>query len=114
MKLGELRMAAGDTPAAVSAFERARELQGDEFTHFLELGVCYLADGRVQAAGECLDRVSPDHPAYPMALFKRAQVSVLLGEPDRAERIRFAWDEADPMTRRLIENEALFRGVAVR
>ena len=49
-----------------------------------------------------------------MALFKRAQVSVLLGEPDREARIRSAWEQADPATRRLIENESLFRGVALR
>ena len=46
-----------------------------------------------------------------MALFKRAQVSVLLGEPDREDRIRLAYRKADGTTRRLIENEALFRGV---
>jgi hypothetical protein len=44
-----------------------------------------------------------------MALFKRAQVSVLLEEHDREERIRLAYEEADPTTRRLIETESLFR-----
>ena len=38
-------------------------------------------------ARDALDRVPPSHPGYPMALFKRAQVSVLLNEPDRAARI---------------------------
>jgi hypothetical protein len=44
-----------------------------------------------------------------MALFKRAQVGVLLGEPDRARRVRLAAERADPTTRELIENEPLFR-----
>ena len=48
-----------------------------------------------------------------MALFKRAQVSVLMDEPDRDERIRLAYARADATTRRLIENESLFRGVAL-
>jgi hypothetical protein len=46
-----------------------------------------------------------------MALFKRAQVSVLLGEPDRGERVRRAREGADATTRPLIEREALFRGL---
>ena len=114
LKLGALRMALGDTPAAIRAFERARDLQGEEFARFLELGVCYLADRRLTEAAECLDRVPTDHSGYPMALFKRAQVSVLLDEPDREERIRLAYRRADATTRRLIENEQLFRGVALR
>ncbi len=37
-------------------------------------------------------------------------MSVLLGEPDRVERIRAAAAHADATTRELIENEPLFRG----
>jgi hypothetical protein len=44
-----------------------------------------------------------------MALFKRAQVSVLLGEPDRAARIEAARRGADATTRALIARERLFR-----
>jgi hypothetical protein len=44
-----------------------------------------------------------------MALFKRAQVSVLLNEPDRAARIDAARRHADATTRPLIANERLFR-----
>ena len=47
-------------------------------------------------------------------MFKRAQVSVLLGEPDRAQRIRLAYEHADATTRPLIEREKLFRGVTPR
>ncbi len=108
-KLGELQMGVGDTAAAVRAFERAYALDGPAFTHFLELGVCYLADRRFAEAGAALDRVPADHPGYPMALFKRAQVSVLLNEADRSQRIRRALEGSDAMTRELIRGESLFK-----
>ena len=111
IQLGDLRMATGDTPGAIAALEQARDADSERFPRFLELGVLYLADRRFDDARDCLDRVRPDHPGYPMALFKRAQVSVLLGEPDRDARIRLARDKADATTRRLIDNEALFRDV---
>jgi hypothetical protein len=44
-----------------------------------------------------------------MALFKRAQVSVLLHEPDQARRIELARQRADATTRELIARERLFR-----
>jgi hypothetical protein len=44
-----------------------------------------------------------------MALFKRAQVRVLLGETDRAARIAAARAAADDTTRALIASERLFR-----
>jgi hypothetical protein len=46
-----------------------------------------------------------------MALFKRAQVSVLLNEPDRAARIDRARRGADDTTRELIARERLFEGL---
>ncbi len=108
LKLGEMRMAVGDTLGAIRAFERARALQEDEFTHHLELGVLYLANRQLPESAASLDRVSPPHPTYPLALFKRAQVSVLLGEPDQEQRIQLARDNADAMTAPLIANETLF------
>ena len=66
------------------------------------------AAGRLTEARDALDRVSASHPEYAMALFKRAQVSVLLNEPDRARRIQLATDKADKTTRALIANERLF------
>jgi tetratricopeptide (TPR) repeat protein len=108
-RLGGLRMAAGDTPAAIRAFERARDLDPVAFDRWLELGVLYLAARRLPEARDALDRVPPADPGYPMALFKRAQVAVLLAEPDRAERVRLALDRADGTTRGLIEGEPLFR-----
>lgn len=109
VKVGELAMATEDTADAIPAFEAARIAQGPDFRHHLELGVLYLAARRFEEARDALDRVSPRHPAYPMALFKRAQVSVLLKEPDRAARIEAARRRADPTTRGLIESERLFR-----
>jgi len=44
-----------------------------------------------------------------MALFKRAQVSVLLHEPDRAARIERARQKADATTRELVARERLFQ-----
>ncbi len=114
VRLGELEMAMTDTPAAIRAFETAKELQGDAFNRHLELGVCYLAARNPAAAARSLDLVPGDHPGYGIALFKRAQASVLLGEPDWRERVRLAWEKGDPATRRLIESEPLFQGAAGR
>ncbi len=109
--LGELAMNAQQTTVAIDAFERARaaQPQGTPFTHDLELGVLYLAARRLPEARDALDRVPPSHPGYAMALFKRAQVSVLLNEPDRAERIARARERADETTRPLIAHERLFQ-----
>ena len=110
VRLGELAMSAGRTPLAIESFERARAAQGSAFAHDLELGVLYLDARRLTEAKDALDRVRASHPAYAMALFKRAQVSVLLSEPDQAERIAAARRKADATTRPLIERERLFAG----
>jgi len=107
--LGELAMGLGKTALALESFERARAVEGGAFRHDLELGVLYLADRRFAEARDALDRVPPGHPEYPMALFKRAQVSVLLGETDQAARIEAARRRADAVTRPLIERERLFQ-----
>jgi tetratricopeptide (TPR) repeat protein len=109
VRLGELSMGAGQTGPALDAFESARRLQGRGFDHDLELGVLYLAARRLPEARDALDRVPAGDPHYPMALFKRAQVSVLLREPDQAARIARARQLADATTRELIANERLFR-----
>jgi choline-sulfatase len=110
VRLGELAMGAGQTDLAIESFERARAQQGPAFGQDLELGVLYLAARRLVEARDALDRVAPTHPAYPMALFKRAQVSVLLHEPDQAARVERARQHADATTRPLIERERLFQG----
>jgi hypothetical protein len=94
---------------AIDAFERARAQQGSAFGHDLELGVLYLAARRLDDARAALDRVPPSHPQYPMALFKRAQVSVLMNEPDKAARIQLARQKANAETRELIQRERMFR-----
>ncbi len=114
IRLGELEMAMTDTPGAIRAFEEARRLQGEAFDRYIELGVCYLAVQRFADAAEALDRVPRDHPGYAMALFKRAQVSVLLGEPDWQQKVQFAYEAGDPEIRRMIEDEPLFQGPPLR
>ena len=114
LELGSVDMARGDTDGALRAFEGAHAAQGDAFAHFLDLGVLYLADSQLAAARDALDRVPRSSPDYPLALFKRAQVSVLLGEPDQADRVRQAYAAADDRTRPLIERETLFRGIPLR
>lgn len=103
VQLGEMAMAVGNTPVAIDAFEHAHS------GHDLELGVLYLAAGRVEDARAALDRVAPSDPGYPMALFKRAQVSVLLHEADAAARIESAREHANATTGPLIARERLFR-----
>ena len=107
--VGRLAMSIGDTAFAIDMFEKARTLQGGAFDHDLELGVLYLAAGRLEESRTALDRIKSSHPAYPTVLFKRAQVSVLLKEPDSANRIAAARAGADATTRPLIEREKLFR-----
>jgi tetratricopeptide (TPR) repeat protein len=109
VELGELAMAAGQTGVAIDALTRARGPQGSAFRHDLELGVLYLDARRLPEARDALDRVPSSHPGYPMALFKRAQVSVLLNEPDRAGRIERARRHASAETRALIAREQLFK-----
>ncbi len=109
VRLGQLAMQAQQTTVAIESFELARKMEGPSFRNDLELGVLYLAARRLIEARDALDRVPPAHPEYPMALFKRAQVSVLLKEPDRAARIARARQHADRTTRGLIGREKLFQ-----
>jgi Tfp pilus assembly protein PilF len=99
------------TNVAIAAFEQARAAQGRAFAHDLELGVLYLAARRFADARDALDRVPTSRPEYPMALFKRAEASVLLHEPDQAARVDLARRKADATTRPLIANSKLFQGV---
>lgn len=109
VQVGQLAMSVGATGVSLESYEKARAIQGPGFRNDLELGVLYLASRRFSDARAALDRVPRSHPEYPMALFKRAQVSVLLNEPDRAARIEAARQAADGTTRELIANERLFR-----
>jgi hypothetical protein len=64
---------------------------------------------RFADARAALERVLAAKPDDAMALFKRAQVSVLLHEPDSSARIAAARQKADATTRALIERERLFK-----
>ena len=109
VRLGQLAMQAQQTQLAIESFEAARASMGKTFAHDLELGVLYLAAGRYAEARDALDRIPASHAEYPMVLFKRAQVSVLLKEPDSAARIARARERADRTTRGLIAKERLFK-----
>lgn len=110
-KLGHMHMAVRNSSSAIAAFEKAQVLLGDAFGDHLELGVCYMDLERFQDAAYSFDRVPPSHPGYDMARFKRAQVSVLLGEPDAAARIDEAENTDNERVLELIRNEPLFRRV---
>jgi arylsulfatase A-like enzyme/Tfp pilus assembly protein PilF len=107
--LGEMQMTLGQTVPAIASFEKARALEGAAFRHDTELGVLYLASQRLDEARAAFDRVPSSDPSYPMALFKRAQVSVLLHEPDAANHIALARAHADATTGPLIARERLFQ-----
>jgi choline-sulfatase len=109
-RIGMLAMEVGQTAAAIAAFEQARA-QGGGVAHDLELGALYLASKQFVMARDALDRVPSSHPDYAMLLFKRAQVSVLLNEPDRAARVGAARQHADAGTRELVARERLFQGL---
>lgn len=113
-RIGQLRMSLRDTRGAIRAFEIAQKMLGDQFIFHMELGVLYMADRRFDEAASSLDKVTRQHPAYAMALFKRAQTSVLLGEADRQQRVRQAWQQSDKTTRPLIEADPLFRDIPFR
>ena len=109
VQLGHLAMDAENTPVALDSFERARAAQGAGFRNDLELGLLYLDARRFADARDAIDRVPASHPEYPMVLFKRAQLSVLLKDPDAAARIDRARRGADARTRDLIARERLFQ-----
>ena len=93
-----------------TAFEKARSAAGHGFRPRPRAGRALprgpaLCPRRATRSTAC----PASHPGYAMALFKRAQVSVLLGEPDRAARIERARQHADATTRELIARERLFQ-----
>lgn len=108
VRQGRMAMDRGQTAEAIAAFERARQLAPAGFRNDLDLGVLYLAARRFDLSRDALDRALRANPNDSMALFKRAQVSVLLQEPDASARIARAKEKADAVTRPLIETEKLF------
>jgi arylsulfatase A-like enzyme/Tfp pilus assembly protein PilF len=108
LQQGALAMRVGRTELAIEALQGARAKQGEAFAHHLELGVVYLAARRLAEAREAIDSALVRRPGDPMALFKRAQLAVLLDEPDQLQRIEAARRGADPHVRELIARERLF------
>ena len=114
-ELGRRSMNRGRTNDALSAFEQARDLSPSEFDASLELGVLLVETRRFADARDALEIELADDSELarrrrPMALFKRAQIAVLLAEADADDRIRSAAAAADASTARLIANERLFEG----
>lgn len=109
LKQGERAMAVGDANGAIFDYERARRLRPTTFTHDLELGTAYFAARRFVSARVVIDRFLIANRDDAMGLLKRAQVSVLLNEPDRYRRITLARRKANAATREMIEREPLFR-----
>ena len=107
-RCGRLQMALGNTAAAIEAFENGLALAEAAFASYLDLGACYLAAARHADAARVLEMVRSDDPTYPMALFKRAQVAVLMQDPEAARWIELARDNADAVTQPLIASEKLF------
>ena len=96
---GRRRWTRGRRPRRSPAFERARALHAARRSRTISSsGVLYLASRRFADARTALDRALAARPDDPMALFKRAQVSVLLKEPDAAARIALARQKADATT----------------
>ena len=107
--LGAMQMSTELTGDAIATYEQLRSRNAAAFDNHLELGVLYLATGRLGDARTELDQVQPGHRDYAMALFKRAQVAVLLKEQDAPSRIEMARRFATPLTRELIARERLFQ-----
>jgi choline-sulfatase len=108
-RIAALAMNLGDSETAADAFEKLRAAGRESFRNDLELGVVLLQLRRLEDARAALDRALARDPQNAMALFKRAQVAVLLREPDSTKRIARARAGADEWTRPLIERERLFQ-----
>ncbi len=109
VRMGRLFMSRQQTENAVWAFQESFRIQGPAFANHLELGVCLLVLEQYREAADHLERVPARHPEYAMALFKRAQVAALLGEPDTRERVATALSLADEEMRALILRDTLLR-----
>ena len=109
VRLGEMAMSGGEDPSRHRGVREGAGPAGRRLRARSRARRPLPRARRFAEARDALDRVPPSHPEYPMALFKRAQVSVLLHEPDQAARIERARARADATTRELIARERLFR-----
>jgi tetratricopeptide (TPR) repeat protein len=110
LQMAGMETSLGQTAAAIDSLEQMRAMEGPKFAYDLQLGVLYQAEGRLDAAKQALDRVPAASPAYPMALYKRAQISVMLGEPDRQARVEMAREHANAAIEKMIESDPMLSG----
>lgn len=110
LAIARLAMETRQSALALEGLQSARALSGDAFVQFLELGVCFMDLRRFAEAASCFDQVPPSSEAYPLALFKRAQVAALLHEPELPALIQAAKAKGNDQTLELIANERLFQG----
>ena len=108
LHLAQLETSANQPAAAIVTLEKLRAIMGPRFAYDVQLGMLYQMTGQLQQAREAFDRVPPNHPAFAMALYKRAQISVMLHEPDEAQRIDAARQHADATTQQLIARDPMF------
>ena len=100
---------ARDFDTAAGALRQARSIAPTHPEILRIEAVLEYRRGRLAEATALLKQVLAAWPDDAMALFKRAQVSVLLNEPDKAAKIERARQQATPATRALIANERLFQ-----
>ncbi len=86
--LGDLEMGVGATDPAIAAFERARALDPTASAATSTSASCISRRTASPTRATRSTACASSDPRYPMALFKRAQVSVLLHEPDAARAHR--------------------------
>ena len=107
--LAVIRQRQGRVADAIATLEKLRAILGPRFGYDLQLGMLYQMSGRFPEAEAALDRVPPGSPLFAMALYKRAQISVMLREPDAAQRVESAREHADSMTQQLMARDPAFR-----
>ncbi len=108
LALTRLAMERGRSAIALEHLLAAKELQGQDFSQHLELGACFMDLRRFDEAAPCFDLVPQTSPAFPLALFKRAQLAALRHESDLRARYQAALRGATPETRPLLERDPLF------
>lgn len=109
LALTRLAMERGRSSVALEHLLAAKTLQGQAFAQHLELGACLMDLRRFDEAAPCFDLVPPSSPAYPLALYKRAQLAALRQEADLRIRYQAAQRAATPETRPLLERDPLFK-----
>lgn len=96
-ELGYLRVRQGRIADAISAFERARELDGGQSSTLAGLGLALALDGRPEDAHALIARIEEGAGGSSASAFDLAIVHAGLGQVDRAfERLEQAFAIRDP------------------